>query len=146
MEQSYDLQRFLEAQERDYPTALREIRAGRKNSHWIWYIFPQLRALGQSPLAKRFGIADLDEARAYLAEPTLRARLEEISAALLGLPYSNPYAVMGSRVDGVKLRSCMTLFARADGSPDSVYRRVLEKYYGGREDEETLRLLGLTEK
>lgn len=146
MKKSYDLHRFLEAQERDYPTALAEIRAGRKRSHWIWYIFPQLRALGRSYFADYYGIADLDEARAYLAEPTLRARLEEISAALLEQPGRDPCAVMGSHIDGVKLRSSMTLFALADGREDSVYRRVLEAFYGGREDECTLRALGLPEE
>lgn len=145
MKQNYDLRRFLEAQERDYPTALAEIRAGCKRSHWIWYIFPQLRALGRSSPARYYGIVDLDEARAYLAEPTLRARLEEISAALLEQPGRDPYAVMGSHIDGVKLCSSMTLFALTDGRADSIYRRVLDAFYGGREDESTLRELGLLE-
>ncbi len=138
------LERFLRAQERDYATALAEIRAGRKRSHWMWYIFPQLRGLGHSGMADYYGIEDMDEAKRYLAQPVLRARLEEIGAALLALEGSDPSAVMGWP-DDVKLRSCMTLFARADGAPDSVYRRVLGKYYGGVEDAATLRLLGLRE-
>ena len=146
MKRSDDLRRFLKAQRRDYPTALAEIRAGCKRSHWIWYIFPQLRALGKSDFADYYGIADMDEARAYLAEPTLRARLEEISAALLEQPGRDPDLVMGSHIDGVKLRSSMTLFALADGRADSVYRRVLEAFYGGVEDVKTLRALGLAEE
>ena len=133
------LKRFLDAQSRDYPTALAEIRGGRKRSHWIWYIFPQLEALGRSGMAKAYGIKDLAEARAYLAEPTLRARLIEISEALLALPGNDPLKVMGYP-DDLKLRSSMTLFAAAD--PDCpVFQQVLEKYYNGEPDPLTLELL-----
>ena len=133
------LKRFLDAQERDYEQALKEIRSGRKRSHWIWYIFPQLEALGYSSTAKYYGIRDLDEAKAYLAEPTLRARLIEISEALLSLPENDPSIVMGYP-DDLKLRSSMTLFAVADpGCP--VFQQVLDKYYGGRSDPRTLELL-----
>ena len=133
------LKRFLDAQSRDYPTALAEIRGGRKRSHWIWYIFPQLEALGRSGMAKAYGIKDLAEARAYLAEPTLRARLIEISEALLALPENDPLKVMGYP-DDLKLRSSMTLFAAAD--PDCpVFQQVLEKYYNGEPDPLTLELL-----
>ena len=133
------LKRFLDAQSRDYPTALAEIRGGRKRSHWIWYIFPQLEALGRSGMAKAYGIKDLAEARAYLAEPTLRARLIEISEALLAHPENDPLKVMGYP-DDLKLRSSMTLFAAAD--PDCpVFRQVLEKYYNGEPDPLTLELL-----
>ena len=133
------LQRFLIAQQYDYDQALREIRAGRKRSHWIWYIFPQLKELGRSETAKAYGIRDMAEAKEYLAEPTLRARLIEISEALLTLPTNDPHAVMGYP-DDMKLRSSMTLFAAAD--PDCpVFRRVLEKYFGGEPDPRTLALL-----
>ena len=129
----------MDAQSRDYPTALAEIRGGRKRSHWIWYIFPQLEALGRSGMAKAYGIKDLAEARAYLAEPTLRARLIEISEALLAHPENDPLKVMGYP-DDLKLRSSMTLFAAAD--PDCpVFRQVLEKYYNGEPDPLTLELL-----
>ncbi len=135
-----DLSRFRRAQARDYASALAEIRAGRKRSHWMWYIFPQLRGLGSSPTADYYAILDLEQARAYLADPVLRANLEEISGALLALPGSDPGAVLGWP-DELKLRSCMTLFALAD--PDcAVFRAVLDKYYGGRPDSRTLALAG----
>jgi uncharacterized protein (DUF1810 family) len=133
------LKRFLDAQEHDYKQALQEIRRGRKQSHWIWYIFPQLEALGRSGTAKYYGIRDLEEAKAYLAEPTLRSRLIEISEALLELPESDPRRVMGYP-DDLKLRSSMTLFAAAD--PDCpVFRQVLDKYFNGKPDPLTLELL-----
>ena len=139
-ERAYHLERFLRAHEQAYAVALDEIRQGRKQSHWIWFIFPQLKGLGSSHNALYFGIADLEEARCYLAHPLLRANLEEISEALLALETNDAAAVMGYP-DVLKLRSCMTLFAHAS-EPGSVYERVLAKFYGGVEDAETLRLLG----
>ena len=136
----YHLERFLTAQERDYATALREIRGGRKRSHWIWYIFPQLKDLGHSETAKYYGIKDLDEAKAYLSEPTLRARLIEISEALLSLRVNDPETVMGYP-DDLKLRSSMTLFAAADPE-EPVFGQVLEKFFHGRPDQRTLDLIG----
>lgn len=131
--------RFLEAQRWSYEDALHEIRAGRKESHWIWFIFPQLKGLGHSSTAEKYGIRDLDEAAEYLADPTLKARLIEISEALLALPGSDPRAVMG-HPDDLKLRSSMTLFAAADsGIP--VFQQVLDKYYHGQPDPKTLELL-----
>ena len=94
---AYDLQRFKDAQERDYQQALAEIRAGRKRSHWIWYVFPQLQGLGRSPMCARYGIRGMGEAEAYLADETLRGRLVEISRALLELDGNDPVAVMGIR-------------------------------------------------
>lgn len=138
--QENDLERFVRAQEGMYEIALAELREGQKRSHWIWYIFPQLRRLGQSYNAKYYGIEDLDEARRYLEHPLLRARLEECCNALLTQPKRDAYAVIGG-IDAIKLRSSMTLFARADGRPDSPYRRVLEAFYDGHEDELTLQLL-----
>ena len=136
---AYDLNRFLTAQERDYAQALAEIRAGRKRSHWIWYIFPQLRGLGYSYNSEYYGIADAEEARQYLAHPVLGARLREITTALLELPESDPLLVMG-RPDDMKLCSSMTLFEYA-AEQDSVFGKVLDKYYGGRRDAATLRML-----
>ena len=135
-----ELERFVKAQEYDYAAALGEIRGGRKRSHWMWYIFPQLRGLGFSSTAQFYGIRDLDEARDYMAHPVLGPRLVEISEALLTLPGSDPGAVMGYP-DDLKLCSCMTLFElAAPGQP--VFGKVLEKYYAGRRDRRTLELLG----
>ena len=135
------LDKFVTAQERDYSTALREIQNGRKRSHWIWYIFPQLQGLGFSQTAQYYGIRDLEQARDYMAHPVLGAHLVEISEALLALESSNPGAVMGYP-DDLKLCSSMTLFELA--APDQpVFGKVLDKFYGGRRDPLTLRLLGL---
>ena len=135
---SCDLSRFHKAQRRDYAEALAEIRAGRKRSHWIWYIFPQIAGLGFSTTSQYYAIQNLDEAKAYLADPVLRERLLEISQALLDLPSSDPSAVMGYP-DDLKLKSSMTLFELAD--PDCpVFPAVLEKFYGGERDRKTIRL------
>ena len=134
------LERFLVAQEHSYDTALREIRAGHKRSHWMWYIFPQITGLGMSYTAQLYAIADIDEARQYIAHPLLGARLTEISRALLTLDSSDATAVMGYP-DDLKLRSCMTLFAQV--SDDPVFTAVLDKFYGGRADTRTLSILGL---
>ncbi|MGI6536322.1 MAG: DUF1810 domain-containing protein [Eggerthellaceae bacterium] len=135
----HDLSRFLDAQERDYETALGEIRAGRKRTHWMWYIFPQIDGLGRTPTARYYAIKDLGEARAYLAHPVLGPRLLEISQALLALRESDPHRIFGSP-DDLKLCSCMTLFETADAQ-QPVFRRVLEKYYNGRRDDKTLHIL-----
>ena len=135
----YDLSRFLEAQKNSYDTALREIRAGRKRSHWMWYIFPQIRGLGYSAMAQHYAIRDLEEAREYLQHPVLGPRLIEISEALLALDETDPRRVMGSP-DDLKLRSCMTLFQSA--APDQpVFGKVLDKFYGGQPDGRTLEIL-----
>ena len=135
----FDLSRFYKAQERDYEIALSEILAGRKQSHWMWYIFPQLKGLGHSGMADYYGINGLDEAAAYLADSVLREHLVRISSALLALETSDPKEVMGSP-DDLKLKSCMTLFAAAD--PDEkVFTKVLEKYYGGETDKRTEMML-----
>lgn len=135
---AYDLSRFLKAQERDYHTALEEIKAGHKSSHWIWYIFPQLEALGFSPTAKFYGIADLDEARAYLRNNLLRTRLLTISQALLDLPSNDIDAIMGYP-DNLKLCSSMTLFHLAEPDCD-IFQKVLDKYFDGKPDEKTITL------
>lgn len=134
----FDLDRFLSAQDGGgtYPRALAELRAGRKASHWMWFVFPQIEGLGRSATARAYAISSLDEARAYLAHPVLGPRLRESADALLALAGEDPVAVMGP-VDAVKLRSSMTLFARADPGEDR-FPAVLAKFYGGEEDEATL--------
>ncbi|MDN3551233.1 DUF1810 domain-containing protein [Mucilaginibacter aquaedulcis] len=134
-----ELKRFLEAQQRDYATALSEIKAGRKRSHWMWYIFPQIDGLGYSDMAKRYAIKDLAEATDYLAHPVLGKRLKEIAAALLQLPGNNATQVMGSP-DDLKLRSSMTLFTLVEGN-DSVFDKVLKKLFDGHKDPATLQLV-----
>lgn len=136
--------RFIRAQEYDYNRALAEIRSGRKRSHWIWYIFPQVQGLGRSAMCQRYGIHGLEEAREYLANPLLSQRLSEISHALLNLDTSDPVSVLGG-VDAMKVRSCMTLFSLVEGS-DPVFKQVLNKYYGGKPDEATLRILEIDER
>jgi len=134
-----NLQRFLDAQRADYTTALAEITAGRKRSHWMWYIFPQMQGLGFSDMAHRYGITGVAEAAAYLAHPVLGQRLIEIARALLALPGSNATAVMGSP-DDLKLRSSMTLFGAVPGA-DAVFQAVLDKFFSGQPDDKTLQLL-----
>jgi len=134
----FDLERFVRAQDDGgtYRTAVAELRAGRKRSHWMWFVFPQIAGLGSSPVAQHFALSGLDEARAYLAHPVLGPRLVEAARALTGLPGSDPIAVLGP-VDALKLRSSMTLFAHAaDGEP--VFAEVLDKYFAGGEDDATL--------
>lgn len=133
------LRRFLSAQERDYDRALEEIRGGRKRSHWMWYIFPQIQGLGFSSTAQYYGIKDLEEAKDYMEHPLLSARLVEISQALLTLPGNNATAVMGYP-DDLKLCSCMTLFEQAKPE-EPVFGAVLDKFYGGERDRRTLAIL-----
>ena len=135
------LDRFLNAQQGDYAVALAEVRRGRKTSHWIWYIFPQIAGLGQSSTARYYSIRDLEEAREYYAHPVLGQRLREISGALLELRGSDPVAVFGG-IDSMKLKSSMTLFA-VTAPDDPLFQQVLDKYYGGEQDALTLRILGL---
>ncbi len=139
---TYNLERFITAQERDYSQALSEIKSGRKRSHWIWYIFPQLKGLGRSYYAEFYGIEDINEAKEYLRNDVLSARLIEISEALLALESSDPAQVMGGFPDDVKLQSCMTLFA-AISEDGSVFHKVLDKFFGGEQDAKTLALLRL---
>ena len=133
------LERFFPYHTNDYPTALREIKAGRKMSHWIWYIFPQLRGLGKNPNSYEFGIEDADEARRYLSHPVLGPDLLEITEALLSLDENDPVKVMGG-IEAMKLRSCMTLFASLS-ERGSVFHKVLDKFYGGEMDDLTLSML-----
>ena len=136
---AYDLERFKKAQAEDYATALEEIKRGRKESHWIWYIFPQLKELGFSSTAKYYGIDGIDEAKAYMADAELRRNLLKITDALLRHPETDIHRVMGYP-DDLKLRSSMTLFEAA--APDqSVFGEVLDKFYGGERDDATLKRL-----
>ncbi len=134
-----NLDRFLEPQKNHYTKALSEIRAGRKSSHWIWYIFPQLKGLGSSANAGLYGISGIKEADAYLRHPILGARLIEISNALLTLRENDPGTVMGYP-DDLKLKSSMTLFAAVPGA-DPVFEKVLRKFFFGTKDARTLQLL-----
>ena len=136
---NYNLDRFIQAQGCSYKTALAEIKNGFKRTHWMWYIFPQLKELGRSSTAKYYGIENLEEAKMYLAHPVLGTRLKEISEALLKLETNDPYRVMGD-IDGLKLCSSMTLFAEVEGY-DSVFGKVIDKYYGGKRDVNTIHIL-----
>src|SRR5687767_10532149 len=137
MNDPFGLQRFVDAQDDGgtYDQALRELRAGRKRSHWMWFVFPQIAGLGSSPMAQHYAISGLPEARAYLAHPELGRRLVEDARALTDLGVSDPVAVFGP-VDAQKLRSSMTLFAAA--APDEpVFREVLDRFFHGVHDEAT---------
>mgnify|MGYP005773681557 FL=1 len=134
-----NLERFHKAQENSYSAALAEIKNGRKYSCWMWYVFPQLSGLGQSPTARFYGISDLEEAREYLKDEILGSRLIEISNALLALVSNDAYEIFGFP-DVLKLKSSMTLFALADPNLD-IFQKVLDKFFGGERDENTIRLL-----
>lgn len=132
----YDLQRFVSAQDRIYDTVIKELTAGRKASHWMWFVFPQLRGLGSSPTAVRFGISSVDEARAYLAHELLGPRLRECTRLVGRIDGRSAEQIFGWP-DDMKLKSSMTLFARAcDDNVDFV--AVLDKFYGGEQDQATL--------
>ena len=138
---TYEISRFMKAHQSDYQRALSEIKNGKKVSHWMWYIFPQMKGLGRSSMSEYYGIQDLNEAKAYLADPTLGKHLIEICEALLSLDTNDATEVMG-RPDDRKLKSSMTLFDAATETID-VFQRVLDKYYQGKKDYRTLRLLGI---
>ncbi len=133
------LDRFIKGHNMDYETALSEIKAGRKRSHWIWYIFPQIHGLGMSRTSEIYSIESLAEAKEYMSNELLKAHMIEICNALLVLEESDPTEVMGYP-DDLKLRSSMTLFAEATPEYD-VFQRVLDKYYGGEKDKRTLEIL-----
>jgi uncharacterized protein (DUF1810 family) len=137
----YHLSRFLEAQQDDFPRALSEIRGGKKRTHWIWYIFPQLDGLAFSSTSKYYAIKSIEEAKAYLDHPVLGPRLRECAEAALGVEGRSARVIFGSP-DDLKLKSCATLFACVSAF-GSVFDRVLDKFYGGERDHKTLRLLGL---
>jgi len=149
MEDTYDLARFVTAQQPIYSQALAELAAGRKRSHWMWFIFPQLRGLGSSPMARHYAIGSLAEARAYLAHPLLGARLRECTALVNRLEVTTAEALFG-HPDYLKFRSCMTLFAQAAGdvaadggapAEQQVFVAALRKYFAGEADPLTRELL-----
>lgn len=132
--------RFYQAQETKYAIALAEIQAGRKQNHWIWYIFPQIAGLGRSETAQFYALKDVNEAKLFLEDAVLGSRLREITRALLALEELTIYAVMGTP-DDMKVKSCMTLFAEIDTQPDAIFQQVLDKYYAGEKDLLTLELM-----
>jgi uncharacterized protein (DUF1810 family) len=136
----YDLQRFVDAQDRDYARALAEINRGEKRSHWMWYVFPQCDGLGHSPTARRFAISSVAEAAAYLRHPVLGPRLIEAAEAALAVEGRSAHDIFGSP-DDMKLHSSATLFSRVSvaGSP---FHRILDRFFGGEPDRKTLELIG----
>ncbi len=141
MDDPFELERFVDAQDQHgtYEAAVAELRAGRKRSHWMWFVFPQIAGLGQSPISRRYAISSLSEAQAYLAHPVLGPRLTECAQIVLDLRSPSAEDIFGG-VDTMKLRSSMTLFARAEPS-NRVFREVLEAYFGGAPDQATERML-----
>ena len=135
----FELQRFVDAQEPLRQRVRAELRAGRKSSHWMWFFFPQLRGLGKSEMAHRYGISSIEEARAYLAHPVLGPRLREACQLILEVKGRSAYQIFG-HPDDVKFRSCLTLFGRA-APDDPVFSACLRKYFAGVEDQATLALL-----
>lgn len=139
MNDPFNLSRFVDAQHPAYSRVKAELRAGRKTSHWMWFVFPQLKGLGISEAAMRFGITDTGEARAYLEHPLLGPRLVECVKALLKHGDSSALQILGSP-DDLKLRSCLTLFNEVQPEP-GLYQRALDQFYGGKPDDRTIRLL-----
>ncbi|KQW36846.1 calpastatin [Rhizobacter sp. Root404] len=132
-----DLRRFVEAQAPVYATALAELKAGHKQSHWMWFVFPQLKALGRSSMAQFYGLHDLIEAHSYWSHPVLGPRLKECVLAVLEVPSKTAHEIFGSP-DDLKFCSCLTLFEQV--SPDECFGVALERFYGGRRDEKTMAL------
>ncbi|MBI6629403.1 DUF1810 domain-containing protein [Pontibaca salina] len=139
MDEETDPDLFIEAQDTVWPNVLKELRAGEKTTHWMWFVFPQLAELGQSDISQLYGLHDLSEARAYLANPTLQARLVEAAALTLGHPDKSARQIFG-RVDAAKLCSCMTLFAAVPGAPD-VFQSVLDRFFDGTPCPKTIKLI-----
>lgn len=135
-----NLRRFLRAQEDDYHTALHELKAGYKTSHWMWYIFPQYKGLGSSVTSEFYAIQSVSEARAYLAHEVLSARLRACSEVVLALNGKTAEQIFG-HTDAMKLRSSMTMFSAISSGPDNVFQQVLIKYYAGKADRKTLLLM-----
>jgi uncharacterized protein (DUF1810 family) len=132
------LERFVEAQDRVYPSVLDELALGHKETHWMWFIFPQLKELGRSPMAKRYGMASKQEALDYLRHPILGQRLRECVLLLLSQRNANAFEIFGSP-DDVKFQSCLTLFEAV--APDESFARALDLFYAGKRDQNTLRIL-----
>ena len=137
-----ELDRFIRAQEYNYSDALKEIKNGQKISHWIWYVFPQIKGLGKSDTAKWYAIKDLQEAKDYLNNEILSNRLEQICKALLDLDCNDAYKIFGSP-DDMKLKSSMTLFEIA-APENKIFKRVLDKYFNGERDQKTIEIISST--
>jgi len=140
MQDRFDLQRFVSAQQGVYEQARAELREGMKRSHWMWFVFPQVRGLGSSAMSRRYAIASLEEAAAYLEHPVLGPRLRECTALVLQAEGRSIDRIFGSP-DDMKFRSCMTLFDRADRAPERIFGAALQKYFGGATDPQTLERL-----
>jgi len=139
MNEGFDLDRFVTAQQDSFETALGEIKRGHKRNHWMWFVFPQLAGLGSSAMARRYAIGSLDEACAYLAHPLLGSRLRACVEALQDLEQGTAEEMFGD-IDAMKLRSSLTLFGEASG--ERLFAAAIERWFAGRRDETTLRLLG----
>lgn len=138
----YNLRRFVDAQSAVYPEVRRELRDGRKRTHWMWFVFPQLTGLGRTATAQLYGIASLDEAQAYLAHPVLGPRLRECATLLRDYPGSRPITLILGATDALKLSSSMTLFCQASADADrQLFQAVLDRFYDGSPDARTLELL-----
>lgn len=140
MADPFMLQRFVDAQERVYAAALDELRRGRKETHWMWFVFPQLAGLGNSPMAERFAVSGLAETRAYLAHPILGPRLIDCTETVNGITGRSAHEIFASP-DDMKFRSSMTLFSKAS-TAGNVFEQALDLYFAGEEDRRTLDLLG----
>ncbi len=143
MTPGFDLQRFVDAQSDVYADVVRELRDGRKRTHWMWFIFPQIAGLGHSEMAQRYAISSRAEAKAYVEHPILGARLRECTQLLLDLSESNITQILG-QPDDMKFRSCMTLFSTTTAE-NTLFGRALNKYFRGKRDDRTLELLKATE-
>ena len=136
----FNLEHFVTAQASVFETVLAELRAGRKRTHWMWFVFPQLSGLGRSSTARFYGIGSIDEARAYLAHPALGPRLDLCAGIVRASERPSLHAIFGSP-DDMKFRSCMTLFSLATDDPENPFRHALNRWCGGRRDEQTLALI-----
>lgn len=139
MEDEYDLNRFIDAQNHSYETAFNEIKNGKKETHWMWYIFPQYKGIGRSQMSKIYSIKSVEEAKEYLRNSTLKKRLIDISTAFLEIEGKSANDILGSP-DDIKLKSCMTLFNHVQSEID-IFKKVLDKFYEGRSSHNTLRLI-----
>jgi len=135
-----NLNKFVTAQESSYSTALSELKKGRKETHWMWYIFPQIKGLGLSSTAQFYSIESISEAKAFLNHEILGKRLKEITEVLLDLEETNPTKIFGEP-DDLKLKSCMTLFSIADGEENNLFHKVIQKFFEGKSDEKTVEIL-----
>lgn len=142
IDKANDVSRFIKAQENMYETALAEVRNGKKESHWIWFVLPQLRGLGHTYNSTYYGLEGLDEANLYLNTPILKAHLYEIINVLLSLPTNNPESIFG-KLDAMKLKSSMTLFDTV--APNDIFSKVLDKYFNGQRDLRTINMLKPTD-